>query len=210
MIKPNVTCIILAGGKGSRMGLNKSFIKIAGIQLFDYVYSKCQDIFQEVIIVTNKSLQLSFSEYQAHIVIDDIPGAGPLGGLYTGLIKASNYHTYCVACDMPFLQPELIIHLAEKRFDYDVVIPKTKEGLEPLHAFYSKRCIEPIKNFLERSDFKLTKFLSEVLVKYCEEEEIKKIDPSLISFTNVNTKNDLIEIYRMLKGVPWEEKIEVS
>jgi molybdopterin-guanine dinucleotide biosynthesis protein A len=202
MVKPKVTCIILAGGAGRRMGQNKSIIQVGGIQLFDYVYGKCQAIFPEIIIVTKKSLQFQFLGYQAHIVIDEIPGAGPLGGLYTGLIKASYYHTYCVACDMPFLNPELIIQLAEKRFDYDVVIPKTKVGLEPLHALYSKRCIVPIKKILEKREYKVTKLLSEVQVEYCKEEEIKKIDPSLKSFINVNTKKDLLDVQKMLKGVP--------
>jgi molybdopterin-guanine dinucleotide biosynthesis protein A len=189
------------------MGQNKSLIQIEGIRLFDYVYSKCQKIFPEIIVVTNNSQQLN--EYQSNIVIDEIAGAGSLGGLYTGLIKSNNYYTFCVACDMPFLQPELIIHLAKKRFYYDVVIPKKKEGLEPLHAFYSKRCIEPIKKILEKGEFRVTKFLSDVQqVCYCEEEEMKKIDPSLASFINVNTKKDLLEIQRMLRGVRWNEKID--
>jgi molybdopterin-guanine dinucleotide biosynthesis protein A len=103
------------------------------------------------------------------------------------------------ATNMPFLQPSLIIHLARKRLDFDVVIPRTQQGLEPFHAFYSKRCIEPIKKNLERGELKITKFLTEVQVGYCDEEEIRKIDPSLASFTNANTKKDLMEIQRMLK-----------
>ncbi|OGP52531.1 MAG: hypothetical protein A2Y65_02220 [Deltaproteobacteria bacterium RBG_13_52_11] len=202
----NVTCTILAGGGSRRMGQNKAFIQVGGVRLFDYVYGKCQELFPEIIIVTNQPQQ--FSEYQAHIVLDEIPGTGSLGGLYTGLIKASNYHTFCVACDMPFLQTELITHLTEKRFHYDVVIPLTGEGLEPLHALYSKRCIEPIKKLLERGELKITKLLPEVQVGYCKEEEMKKIDPFLTSFTNVNTKKDLLMIQRMLKGGQWIEKLE--
>jgi molybdopterin-guanine dinucleotide biosynthesis protein A len=188
------------------MGQNKSFIQVGGSRLFDYVYSKCQNLFPEIVIVT-KQPQL-FSDYKAHIVTDEIPNAGLLGGLYTGLLKASNYHTFCVACDMPFLQTKLITHLSKKRFDYDVVIPITGMGLEPLHALYSKKCIEPIKKVLERGELKITRFLSQVHVKYCEEEEIKKIDPSLASFTNVNTRKELLKIRSMLKGAQWEEQFE--
>jgi molybdopterin-guanine dinucleotide biosynthesis protein A len=185
------------------MGQDKALMHVGGTPLFDYVYAKCQDLFPEIIIVSNQPRQFSDYQTRASIVQDEIPGTGSLGGLYTGLRKASNYHTFCVACDMPFLQPELITHLTKKRFHYDVVIPITAEGLEPLHALYSKRCIEPIKKLLERGELKITKFLPEVNVGYCEEEEIKKIDPSLTSFTNVNTKKDLLKIQRMLKGSQW-------
>jgi len=188
------------------MGLDKALIQVEGIRLLDYVYGKCQELFNEIIIVTNQPHQ--FIEYQTTVVVDEIPGTGSLGGLYTGLKRASNYHSFCVACDMPFLKPELIFHLIEKRFNYDVVIPITKKGLEPLHAIYSKRCIEPIKKLVERGDFKISGLIPEVHVEYCEEEEIKEIDPSFTSFINVNTKKDLFQIQKMLKGVPWTEKQE--
>jgi len=200
----NVSCVILAGGESRRMGQDKALIQVNGIRLIDHVYGRCHDLFPEIIIVTNQPQH--FSEYHTKIFMDEIPGAGSLGGLYTGLIKASNDHVFCVACDMPFLKPKLIAYLIEKRFKSDVVIPRTKEGLEPLHAIYSKRCIEPIKKFIERGDFKTSRFLSEVQVTYCGEEEIKRIDPTLISFMNVNTQKDLFQIQKMLKGVSWTEK----
>ena len=202
----DVTCIILAGGASRRMGQDKAFIQIEGIPLLDYVYSKCQELFKEIIIVTNQPQQ--FIDYKTPVIEDEIRGAGSLGGLYTGLKSASNEYTFCVACDMPFLKPELIAYLIEKRLHNDVVIPKTKEGLEPLHAIYSKRCIEPIKQCIEKGVFKITHFLPEVQVHYCEEEEIKKVDPALISFINANTKKELLKIQKMLKGIPWTEKQE--
>jgi len=194
----DVSCVILAGGKSRRMGQDKTFIHVGGSRLFDYVYGTCKDLFPEILIITNHPPQ--FSKYHAHIITDEIPGAGSLGGLYTGLITASNYYVFCVACDMPFLQPELIIHLTELRFHYDVVIPSTAKGLEPLHALYSKRCIAPIKKILEEGEFKITKFFHEMHVRFCDEEEIKKIDPSLASFINVNAPKDLFKIQAMLKS----------
>ena len=202
----DVTCIILAGGTSRRMGQDKAFIQIEGVRLLDYVYGKCQELFSEIIIVTNQPHQ--YIEYQTPVVADEIQGTGSLGGLYTGLKRASNFFSFCVACDMPFLKPELITYLIENRLNSDVVIPKTRAGLEPLHAIYSKRCIKPIKTLLERGEFQIIKLLPEVHVHYCGEEEIKRIDPMLISFMNVNTKKDLYQIQKMLKGVPWTEKQE--
>jgi len=205
-MEKDVTCVILAGGESRRLGQDKAFIPVGGIRLLDYVYGKCQKLFSEIIIVTNQPHQ--FDEYQTPIVVDELPGAGSLGGLYTGLMRATNYHTFCVACDMPFLKPELMTYLIEQRFNYDVVIPRTKEGLEPLHALYSKRCIEPIKKRLAIGDFRITSFLPEVRVRYCDEKEIKRIDPSLVSFINVNTKKDLFKIQKMLQGEQWTETQE--
>jgi molybdopterin-guanine dinucleotide biosynthesis protein A len=200
----DVTCIILAGGASRRMGRDKAFIQIEGIRLLDYVYKKCRELFSEIIIVTNQPQQ--FVDYQTPVVPDEIPGIGSIGGLYTGLKRASNYYSFCVACDMPFLNPELIALIIEKRHSSDVVIPRTRAGLEPLHALYSKRCIEPLKKYIEKGDLKISNILAEVKVRYCNEEEIKKVDPSLLSFMNVNTKKELFKIQQMVKGIPWTEK----
>lgn len=200
----DVTCIILAGGQSRRMGQDKAFIQIEGVRLLDYVYGKCQELFKEIIIVTNQPQQ--FVDYKTPVVADEIPGIGSIGGLYTGLKRASNDYSFCVACDMPFLKPELISYLIEKRLHSDVVIPRTRAGLEPLHAVYSKRCIEPIRKSIEKGDLKITNFLSEVRVYYCEEEEIKKFDPALTFFMNVNNKKELFKIQKMLKGIAWTQK----
>ena len=186
------------------MGRDKAFIQIEGIRLLDYVYRKCRELFSEIIIVTNQPQQ--FVDYQTPVVPDEIPGIGSIGGLYTGLRRASNYYSFCVACDMPFLKPELIARIIEKRSNSDIVIPKTRAGLEPLHALYSKRCIEPLKKYIEKGDLKISNILVEVKVQYCSEEEIKKVDPSLLSFMNVNTKKELFKIQQMVKGIPWTEK----
>lgn len=205
-MRSNVTCLILAGGTSRRMGQDKAFVQVEGVRLLDYVYGTCRELFSEIIIVTNQPHQ--FIEYQTPVVTDEIPGTGSLGGLYTGLKQASNDHSFCVGCDMPFLKPELIAYLIEKRLKSDVVIPRTEAGLEPLHAVYSKHCIKPIKKFIARGDLKIPNFFPEVRVRYCEEEEIKRIDPALISFMNVNTKKDLFQIQKMLNGVPWTERQE--
>lgn len=202
----DVSCIILAGGVSRRMGQDKAFIRIEGVRLLDYVYGKCQELFKEVIIVTNQPQQ--FTDYQTPVVVDEIPRTGSLIGLYTGLKRASNDYSFCVACDMPFLKPELIAYLIDKRHHNDVVIPKTKAGFEPLHALYSKRCTETMKQHIESDDLKISNVLAECRVYYCREEEIRKIDPALTSFINANTKKELFKIQQMLKGAQWAEKRE--
>lgn len=196
MIK-DVSCAILAGGKSRRMGVNKAFIPLGKRVLFDYVYDICRELFSQVIIVTNQPG--CFVHYNAQIVTDIIREMGALGGIYSALMSSANEHTLCVACDMPFLKATVIRYLLEKRVGHDLVIPVTKYGLEPLHAIYSKACIAPIRGMLARGILQVSGLLAEVNVYRCTEDELRKLDPSLESFINVNTKQDLVEIESMLR-----------
>ncbi len=191
-----VTGVILAGGKSIRMGQDKALITVGGIRLFDYVYNTCRRIFSNLIIVTNRPE--NFSSYNAIITQDLFPNTGSLGGLYTGLVRSSTPYVFCTACDMPFLNPAVITLLLENIGTYDVIIPITKNGLEPLHAIYGKNCIKTIKRKIDLGKYKITDMLSELKVCYIHEEEILKLDPTLSSFFNVNTSADLMAIEEML------------
>jgi molybdopterin-guanine dinucleotide biosynthesis protein A len=192
-----MTGIILAGGKSRRMGRNKVFIDAGGIPLFERVYSVFREIFSEIIIVVNNGHL--FKRYEAHVQDDIIPNKGALGGLYTGLFHSSSYHAFCSGCDMPLLNPRLIKYLTAERDGYDVIIPKTNDGLHPLHAIYSKNCLDPVKQLLDHGDLKITNFFNRVRVRYIEETEIRKFDPHMRSFVNVNTQEEMNMVRNILK-----------
>lgn len=190
--KYDLTGIILSGGKNVRMGKNKAFIEIDGIPIIQRIYSIFKRIFNEIIIVTNdKEL---FTQFDAIIKKDIIPNRGVLGGLYTGLFYSSFKYSFCVACDMPFLNESIILYLINNIKDYDVIVPKTEDGLQPLHAIYSKNCIEIIKKMIDKGEFKLIDFYPKVKTKIIEEIEFIKLDPSRRSFINVNTPEELDRI----------------
>src|SRR4030042_5762133 len=121
-----ITGLILSGGKSTRMGKNKAFIEIGGTPIIHTIHRLFEKLFEEIIIVTHqKDL---FSDLNAKIYSDIIPNRGALGGLYTGLFFSSFSFSFCVACDMPFLN-ELIINYLIKSIDHsDVVVPKTEDG----------------------------------------------------------------------------------
>ena len=97
-----------------------------------------------------------------------------------------------VACDMPFLNTELLgFPCWTSPPDYDVVVPRLNGRPEPLHAIYSKSCLEPIEQRLKRNDLKIALFFEEVRVAYIEEEDVDLMDPHHLSFFNVNTQEDL-------------------
>lgn len=191
-----MTGIILAGGKGRRMGRNKAFIDSGGVPLFERVYRVFKEIFSEIIIVTNDVLP--FERYEAILQRDIILNKGALGGLYTGLFHSSNYHAFCSACDMPLLNPRVIEYMTEERDEYDVIVPKTHDGLHPLHAIYSKKCLNPMRQLLDRDDLKIVDFFGQVRVRYIEEMEIREFDPHMRSVINVNTEEEMEAVRNIL------------
>jgi molybdopterin-guanine dinucleotide biosynthesis protein A len=188
----DLTGIILSGGKSARMGKNKAFIEIEGTPIVNRIHSLFKDLFKEIIIVTNE--KELFANVDARIYIDIFPNRGVLGGLYTGLFFSSFEHSFCVACDMPFLKRSVIEFLISERSNFDVIVPRTKDGLEPLHAIYSKRCLEPIRKLLEQGRSKVIDLYPMVKVKTIEEHEFFAMDPKKESFINVNTPEDLLSL----------------
>jgi molybdopterin-guanine dinucleotide biosynthesis protein A len=186
--------MILSGGKSTRMGEDKAFIEIEGISIINRVQNLLRTLFNEIIIVANKSER--FANLDARIYSDLLPERGALGGLYTGLFFSSYPYSFCVGCDMPFLKQSVIEYLITKIPGYDVVVPRTIDGLQPLHAIYSKSCIAPIKKVIEQRKYKIIDFYPLVKVRMIEEDEFSSLDPMKESFINVNTPEELLLIQK--------------
>ena len=174
------------------MGENKAFIQIDGIPIIQRIYHLFNTLFTEVMIVTNE-MEL-FKNFQATIHSDLIPDRGALGGLYSGIFYSSSSHAFCVGCDMPFLKAPIIRYLIDRIEDNDVIVPKTKDGLHPLHAIYSKDCLIPIRAMMNQGKYKIIDFYARVKVKTIDEDEFRPLDPTLESFINVNTPEELLLI----------------
>jgi molybdopterin-guanine dinucleotide biosynthesis protein A len=188
-LKTNLTGIILSGGKSVRMGRDKPFIEIDGLPIIQIIYDLFEKLFHEIIIVTNRTEAYSF--LKAKIVNDLIADRGALGGLYTGLFHSSYPYSFCIACDMPFLREALIQYLIEQVNGNDVIVPRTEDGLQPLHAIYSKNCLQPIKKMIEMGKFKIIDFYHLVTTKIVEEPQFINLDPLRESFININTPEQL-------------------
>ena len=183
-----MNAVILAGGKNSRMGSNKAFLKLKGKTFIELQIELLREMFDEILISANTPLEY---EYLNLPILKDIyPGKGPLGGIYTSLNNSSSFHTFMLACDMPFVGPELIKHLKNLTKEYDVVIPKSEKGLEPLHAFYSKNCIDPIKRELDENNLRIINFFPHVNVKIVELNSLVLSDSFNNSIKNLNTRDE--------------------
>lgn len=190
-----MTGIILSGGKSTRMGENKAFIEIEGVPIVSRIYTLFKELFQEVVIVTNQP-EL-FKNFDSIIYSDLLPNKGALGGLYTGLFFSTFQYSFCVACDMPFIKKSLVQYLINHIEGEDVIVPRGKDGLQPLHAVYSKNCLDPIKKIMEQGRYKIIDFYNLVSIKIVEEKDFTSLDPLRESFINVNTPEELFMILKV-------------
>lgn len=192
-----VSVAVLAGGKSSRMGRDKAFVSILGRPLIEEVLARVAGLGTETLIVTNRPE--AYRYLGLPLVGDVFPEQGALGGIYTAIYAARSPYALVIACDMPFLNRDLLAYLIHLRAGYDVVVPRLGGVPEPLHALYSKNCLEPIRRSLESGVRKIITFFPEVRVRYVDEAEIDRFDPAHLSFINVNTPAELAQA-RALAG----------
>ena len=183
---------MLAGGKNLRLGRNKALESIGDKSLIERVAERLGPLTSRIIIVTSQEkLQLP-AGCQAEILTDVYDNTGPLSGIYTGLLASRSLQSIVVACDMPFLNIGLLRYMLELSRDFDAVVPRLDERMiEPLHAVYSRSCLDNMKTRLENNQLKVHAFLETVNVRYVERVECQKYDPQLLSFFNINYQSDL-------------------
>lgn len=189
-IRKTITGIILAGGKNSRMGVNKAFLNIDEKRIIDHILDIYRDIFSEIIIVTNDPL--IYTEFADAVIVTDIyKGKGSLGGIYTGLFHAQNDYAFVTACDMPFLNKDFIDFMLTQIGPYDIIVPELKEGFQALHAIYSRRCLPAIKKMIQSDNLKISALYKTIHALKIPENIITPFNQDGRLFFNINTPDDL-------------------
>jgi len=177
----------LAGGGSRRLGRDKALLTLAGETLLARAVRTLAQVTDEQFVVGPETRAAATA---ARIVPDLRPGCGPLGGIYSALLATTAAHVLVVACDMPFLNAELLSYLLLLREDWDVVLPRVACREQQLHAVYAASCREPIRRRLEAGDLRVDCFFDEMRVRLVEAGELRRFDPELRSFYNVNTVED--------------------
>jgi molybdopterin-guanine dinucleotide biosynthesis protein A len=184
-----VTSIVLAGGQSTRLGRDKALLEVDGQFLIERILRKLSQISEEILIVANELDR--YEQFEGIVIGDVYPGKGALGGIFSGLRRASNHHSLVVACDMPFLNVSLLRYMQGLAAGYDVVIPRIEGLTEALHAIYSKNCLPFIERQLQSGDLRIVHFFPHVRVRYVDREEMETFDPEHLSFFNINSREDL-------------------
>ncbi len=199
-----ISAVILAGGNSRRMGENKALLQLDSETMIERVVNSLRPLFNEIIVVTNDQKEYSMLN-NIRFVKDfkDLKTRSSLIGLYSGLYAANSDYIFAVACDMPLLNIPLINFMKNKIINQDIIIPYINGFYEPLHAFYSKNCLRPMKSQLDKKDFKILNFFSRVnIIETINNTQIRKFDPYLNSFLNINNYEEYLEFKNSYLNIP--------
>ena len=196
------TAAILAGGLGRRMGGRpKALLPIGHRRIIDNQLAVLRAVADHVAIVANETDR--YDDLGVPVWPDERAGCGPLGGILTALVNAATPTALVIAGDMPFLTVAFLRHLVEAGQGFDVAIPCTSDGYQPLCATYNRTCIGPIQHHLDAGRLKVTDLLSAVTVRELGTDEIASFDPDGTLFFNINTPDDYahgLQTARRLQG----------
>jgi molybdopterin-guanine dinucleotide biosynthesis protein A len=198
----DIGCIVLAGGRGLRLGHEKALETVGNRSLIERVVSSLSFLNSKIIVVAaaKQSLPRFTDCPNLKVVTDTYPGKGPLGGIYTGLVASDSSYNLVVACDMPFLNQALLGYMIGVSDGFDLVIPRLGEMIEPLHAVYTKVCLPLSKSLLEQGKLRVGELFPSVRVRYVEAVEINRFDPGHLSFFNINDEVGLATVRKIARG----------
>jgi molybdenum cofactor guanylyltransferase len=191
----DLTAFVLAGGKSTRMGTDKAFLRWQEGTLLDHILDVAHELTPHVRIVADRE---KFARY-ATVVIEDIyPGCGPLGGIHAALSSTSSEWNLMLAVDLPLVNQPLLSYLVARaqKSDATVTVPKVGGGLQPLCAVYRSAFAELAKRSLEAGENKIDRLFARVKTQTIEEEELLRAGFSREAFRNVNTPEDLEDVRR--------------
>jgi molybdopterin-guanine dinucleotide biosynthesis protein A len=192
-----LTVVIQAGGESRRMGEDKALRLFLGQPLIARVLARVEPIADEVFVVSNRPSAYAF--LNCALVVDVLPGRGALGGLHTALSIATNAAVAVIGCDMPFVSAVLLLRQYELlcHGEVDAVIPRTKNGWEPLHAVYRRATCQPaVRAALDAGLWRMSDWLETVRLRALAEEEVRQFDPQQHAFCNVNTPAEFAQAER--------------
>jgi len=183
--------VILAGGMSTRFnGRDKAKIEINGKRILDHILAVHSEIFSEIILVTNTPQ--AYLDWNMLMVTDLFPVRSSLTGIHAGLFYASRPYVFVSACDAPFIKQELVhLLVSQARPGADAVMPETSKGLEPLCAVYSKACLKNVEAHIRQEKLKIQQVFHKSRINRISEARLRKTDPDLHSFININTPEDL-------------------
>ena len=184
------TGIILAGGKSSRMGVDKGLVLLNGKPMIQYVIEALKEVVSNIIIISNNA---SYNKFGVPVYSDIIKNKGPVGGIYTGLYHSTTELNFCISCDVPMISSDFIFWLLNKSGNASVTLPMCKDKVHQMIGVYSKQVLSYFKESAEKEHLKLSQVNKDMACEIIDiEKEYANFDDLI--FSNINTKNELISI----------------
>lgn len=182
--KKNITGIILAGGKSSRMGTDKGFIKLNDKYFVQYSIDALKPLVSEIMIVSDNA---DYDEIDLKRINDVTKNAGPVAGICSGLEASKTEYNVVLSCDIPLITSEIVEKLIENIDDTSQIIQAESNGKSmPLIAIYKKEITKKFNNFLEKDERRLR-----VAINSCISKNVILEKEHELTTMNVNTQHEL-------------------
>jgi molybdopterin-guanine dinucleotide biosynthesis protein A len=191
--------MILAGGLSSRFGRDKALMDFGGKPLIAHIVGKLRGLGDEWIVSIGKSH--AAEDYRrvlpkdTLIVEDTVDFQGPLAGFMTALNECKCNLCFLAACDMPFIEPNVVEYLFSESSTYAGAVPRWRDGkLEPLHAVYDCNAAKlASRQVVDEQVLSMISLVDHIpRIRFVNvEEEIAPLNPTLETFRNLNTPRDL-------------------
>ncbi len=192
------SAILLAGGDSKRMGTNKALLRLGDNLLIDTVFKKLNRLFEEIIIVTDREEKLNHLPAIFTRDVFDEGEKNPLRGIHAGLTSSSSQCCFVIACDMPFFSLPLIRYMSSLAPEFDIVVPRVGGYFQPLFALYNKTALEAITASLQKKEYKIVDLYARLNVKEIDEDIVRSFDSCMLSFYNINTRDDYINAQKYI------------
>jgi molybdopterin-guanine dinucleotide biosynthesis protein A len=185
----SVVAFVVAGGGSRRMGRDKALLPWPGGDLLDHAVARLRAVAGDVRVLCGPTRR--YADRGLPVERDVVPGAGPLGGVLTGLKAAPGRPGLFLAVDLFHVPEVLLARLVERAEGWDAVVPASRRGPEPLCAVYGPGCREPIRARVAAGELKMTAFWPDVRVLRLGPAELEEFGDPEEMFRNLNSPNDL-------------------
>lgn len=193
----DVTGIILAGGKSSRMGTDKGLQELSGNPLIHYAIHALSGLCNTIIISSSSE---AYQSLGYKVVADVFPGIGPMGGIYSALKQSETAENLVLSCDLPFASTELLSYILEKSEGFHVAVPwQGNQHYEPLCGFYHLSILDQMNDFIQNKNYKLPDLFKEINInRLIINNKLGFYNENL--FLNINSKLDLATAENLMKN----------
>lgn len=178
----DVTAVLLAGGKSSRMGSDKGLVEFQNKPMAFHILEVLNNLFSEVIVISNSC---NYNDSGFRVFPDSIAFKGPVGGIVSAFEHTNSKWIFVIACDMPLITKEAILKLYEAKKNAEICLPATKDGIEPLCGFYHTAIQQKLIEMIHNDILKMQSIVKNFRLNLVEFDGSEKL------FLNFNTRADL-------------------
>lgn len=195
--------VVLAGGRSRRLSVDKALLRFGDAPLLKIVVDRVAQVCDRVVVAVDRLERYQELRLSAKYVADALPGLGPLSGLQSGLQACGANHVLVVACDLPFLNVNLLRFMAGMPRSYQALLPWSEGRWQPLCAIYARSCLKVVDAMVSAGGGSVHQLLERLDVQRLDEKEMRRLDPQRLSFLNLNERSDLDkaqEVWKRLHG----------